>query len=114
MFEIIVIAGLVIFFGLFLTKKVTYCLDQAGGNVTKAMRVMLDEKLSFCFGNCGSYGPVAPSVNARGKAGTNNPILAWYPEGDFRNSPNLEIPWKEVFQYVQDGKKRAVQMEWKF
>lgn len=107
-------------------KAIQRLLNKVSGNVTAALALMTKEP--YYEGWAGPFrpqddsiavrlmtkgvvcGPGRPCVRGMGSAATHS-IEVWMPETDFvHNSPDFLIAWREVFEYIKAGRKRAVQM----
>jgi len=102
-------------------KAIQRLLSRTNGNITEALKLMTkvslwnDEKsewedsLAVDLGNGGCTGPNSPRVNKGWNAATHN-IEVWYQGEHFFRPPDFEIAWREVFEYIKSGRKRAVQI----
>ncbi len=91
-------------------------LEEVHGDVSRALKLMTQVKPGWydttaqLLGGWGYYANDHYSCQCQGSAAA-FPIEAWLPGGDRVNGlPDLVIPWREVFEYVKAGRKRAVQL----
>jgi hypothetical protein len=83
-------------------------LAHVGGDVEKAIQYCIDSEVHLFQG--GSCGPNSPNVyffcGYRGKG------EAWFHENSFKSlPPDLYFDWKELFQWVQGGCPKHIQLE---
>lgn len=87
-----------------LEEHIQQWLDDCGGNVSQALK-----RIPANLGHFGSYGPGIPSLRCWGTP-PQTPISVWSPERWVDEEPDLTITWREVFEYVKNGKVKAFQM----
>lgn len=89
----------------FMEKHIRELIDEAGGNITVALG-----NLGNSYGWFGGTGPDRPYVRCMGGA-PQTPVSAWSSGKDaFFDTPDLQVTWREIFEYVKSGKVPAFQM----
>lgn len=86
-------------------RRIQASIDAAGGNISRA----LVEGDFDGMGDFGSYGLKRPGIQCHGSV-PRTPISVWRPGRDIMEEPDLIVTWREVFEYVKNGKQKYFQM----
>lgn len=91
-------------------KFVKDFLEQAKGDITLAMDLIIKADGTHWLANGGYCGPHLPRVELWGSLRTSK-IRIWDDSEDqWNRQPDLEISWREVFQFIKDDRKKAFQL----
>lgn len=86
-------------------KAIVHCLEEAGGNISQATNM-----LPISIALRGFSGPDTPRAECWGSI-PRTVISVWMPDNSqkWEGDPDFVIKWREVVEYVKNGKKRVYQ-----